>query len=252
MELTAEPLHGQPVPLRHPPQHDRALTGRTVRQDAAGLPRGLYRPPMVRVRYLLTVWTAEPADEHRVLGDVLRLLAVSGEVPTAYLVGELRRARQPDGAGPRRRRRRAHRRTSGARSASPPRANLELVVTLPARRPDRDARSPAPPTELRRAHRRPTASGRAPRRVAPAAPAARRGRGLERSGTRRGCDGGLTDGRDTGDARRSPHPRSQPPRRTSAPRSPSQVRNDSDVIEQIVVHRSPSSTRRGTRSARSR
>jgi hypothetical protein len=127
---------------------NRAIAGRTVRQDERGY-RELYRPPMVRVRYLLTVWTAESADEHRVLGDVLRLLAVSGEVPTAHLVGDLPELGNPielslgteDGA-----------RTGdmwGPLGVAP-RANLELIVTLPARRPIEREVGP-PPTELRAA-----------------------------------------------------------------------------------------------------
>ena len=89
---------------------------------------------MMRVRYLLTVWTAEPADEHRVLGDVLRLLAVSGEVPAALPRRRARRAGQPGRAGPRRRRRPRAGDMWGPLGVAP-RASLELVVTLPARRP---------------------------------------------------------------------------------------------------------------------
>ena len=101
---------------------------------------------MMRIRYLLTVWTAEAADEHRVLGDVLRLLATSAEVPAAHLVGDLAELgtsvelslgsedamRTGDLWGP---------------LGVTPRANLELVVTMPARRPVERVVS-LPPTEV--------------------------------------------------------------------------------------------------------
>ncbi len=124
----------------------RALTGRTVRQDERGY-RQAYRTPMVRVRYLLTLWTAEPADEHRVLGDVLRLLAVSGEVPAAHLAGDLADLGSPIelGLGSEDDQRAAD--IWGPLGVAP-RASLELVVTLPARRPI-ETPVGAPPTEIR-------------------------------------------------------------------------------------------------------
>ena len=123
----------------------RAVAGRTVRRDERGM-RELFRTPMMRIRYLLTVWTAEAADEHRVLGDVLRLLATSAEVPAAHLVGDLAELgtsvelslgsedamRTGDLWGP---------------LGVTPRANLELVVTMPARRPVERVVS-LPPTEV--------------------------------------------------------------------------------------------------------
>ena len=125
VELSAEPVDGQPVPLRHPPQHQpRRSPGAACASDDGGY-RELHRAPMMRVRYLITVWTAEAADEHRVLGDVLRLLAVSSEVPAAYLRRRPRRAGQPGGAGLGGRRRDADRRPVGAarrRPAGEPRA----------------------------------------------------------------------------------------------------------------------------------
>lgn len=123
----------------------RAISGRSVRFDERG-PRELFRTPMIRVRYLLTVWTAEAADEHRVLGDVLRLLAVTGEIPSAHLAGDLAELGHPvelaianeDAV-----------RTSDLWSplGVTPRANLELVATLPARRPVERVVG-RPPTEV--------------------------------------------------------------------------------------------------------
>ena len=89
---------------------------------------------------------AEAADEHRVLGGVLRLLATSAEVPAAHLVGDLAELgtsvelslgredamRTGDLSGP---------------LGVTPRANLELVVTMPARRPVERVVS-LPPTEV--------------------------------------------------------------------------------------------------------
>jgi Pvc16 N-terminal domain len=123
----------------------RAITGRSVRADERGY-RELYRTPMVKVRYLLTVWTAEAADEHRVLGDVLRLLAVSGEIPVAHLAGDLGELGHPVELG--------LATEDSARTSdiwSPlgvtPRANLELIATLPASRPVERVVGP-PPTEI--------------------------------------------------------------------------------------------------------
>jgi hypothetical protein len=124
---------------------NRAVTGNATRERNGGHQR-VFRVPMIKVRYLVTVWTAEPADEHRVLGDLLRLVAVSGEVPERYLGGELAELgnpaelslgaddgqRGPDLWGP---------------LGVSPRASLELAVVLPAREPVvREVA--APPTEL--------------------------------------------------------------------------------------------------------
>lgn len=123
----------------------RSVSGTSVR-ERNGNPQRLFRAPMIKVKYVVTVWTAEPGDEHRVLGDLLRLIAVSGEIPTPYLGGELADLgnpveltlggddgnRGPDIWGP---------------LGVPPRAALELAVVLPAREPlVRDV--PLPPTEV--------------------------------------------------------------------------------------------------------
>jgi len=123
----------------------RSETGRSMRQRD-GVYERLHQVPMIKLRYLVTVWTAEASDEHRVLGDILRLLAVSGDVPTQHLLGDLAELGNPVelGLGA----------DDGLRSSdlwSPlgvaPRANLELIVTMPARPPLARKVGP-PPTEL--------------------------------------------------------------------------------------------------------
>jgi hypothetical protein len=124
---------------------NRGITGVTTREQDGAFSRGL-RAPMVKVRYMVTVWTAEPGDEHRVLGDLLSLIAVNGEIPAEYLGGELADLGHPAelslGA------------EDGMRSTDlwgplgvPPRASLELAVVLPARGPIQRA-VPVPPSEV--------------------------------------------------------------------------------------------------------
>ncbi|MEO5898865.1 MAG: Pvc16 family protein, partial [Ilumatobacteraceae bacterium] len=140
----------------------RSVTGTSVRERNGNLQR-VFRAPLIKVRYMLTVWTAEPADEHRVLGDVLRLIAISGEIPTQHLGGELTdlgnpleltlggddTARGPDIWGP---------------LGVPPRAALELAVLLPAREPlARDV--PRPPTQIEVEVHDQTSPGRSSRRT---------------------------------------------------------------------------------------
>jgi hypothetical protein len=123
----------------------RAIAGMAVR-ERNGTHQQVFRAPMIKIRYIVTVWTAEPGDEHRVLGDLLRLVAVTGEVPTRYLSGELAElgnpaeltlggedgSRGPDIWGP---------------LGVSPRASLELAVVLPAREPVvRDV--PVPPKTI--------------------------------------------------------------------------------------------------------
>ena len=104
----------------------RAVAGRTVRRDEHGM-RELFRTPMMRIRYLLTVWTAEAADEHRVLGDLAEI-----GTPVELSLGSEDAMRTGDLWGP---------------LGVTPRANLELVVTMPARRPVERVVS-LPPTEV--------------------------------------------------------------------------------------------------------
>ena len=112
---------------------NRAITGLSTREVGGNYTRA-FRAPMIKVRYLVTVWTAEPADEHRVLGDLLRLVAVSSEVPEVHLAGDLINLGNPVelalGA------------EDGTRFGDlwgplgvAPRACLELIVTVPASGP---------------------------------------------------------------------------------------------------------------------
>lgn len=123
----------------------RSISGTSVR-ERDGNPQRVFRAPLIKVRYMLTVWTADSADEHRVLGDLLRLIAVSGEIPAKYLGGELADLGNPAEL------------TLGGEDAQrgpdiwgplgvAPRAALELAVVLPAREPlARDV--PLPPTQI--------------------------------------------------------------------------------------------------------
>jgi hypothetical protein len=123
----------------------RAVSGRSTRERDGVLER-LHRTPMIRMRYMVTVWTAEAADEHRVLGDVLRLLAVSGDIPERYLVGDLVELGQPvelaigseDGQRPT---------DLWSSLGVAARANIELMVTMPAR-PPLALPVAVPPTEI--------------------------------------------------------------------------------------------------------
>lgn len=46
--------------------------------------------PIMALRYMITVWVAEPADEHRLLGGVLRALAAARRLPDQDLEPEVR------------------------------------------------------------------------------------------------------------------------------------------------------------------
>jgi len=123
----------------------RAVTGSTTR-ERDGVYSRLRIAPFVKVRYLVTVWTKEAADEHRVLGELLSLIAVAGEVPPQYLQGELADLGN------------AAELSLGTEDSNafasfwgplgvPPRASLELAVVLPAR-PPIERIVPAPPSEI--------------------------------------------------------------------------------------------------------
>lgn len=128
----------------------RRSTNRAVSAMATREQNGIYSrsrlAPLVKVRYLVTVWTKEPADEHRVLGDVLSCIAVSSEIPVQYLRGDLAELGNPAEL-------QLGNEESGRISDlwSPlgvhPRASLELAVVLPARRPIERV-VPAPPEEV--------------------------------------------------------------------------------------------------------
>lgn len=123
----------------------RAVTGSTTR-ERDGVYSRVRIAPFVKVRYLVTVWTKEAADEHRVLGELLSLIAVAGEIPTQYLQGELADLGN------------AAELSLGTEDLNtfsnfwgplgvPPRASIELNVVLPARAPIEKV-VPAPPTEI--------------------------------------------------------------------------------------------------------
>lgn len=63
----------------------RSVTGSVTRNTNGAYTREMLSP-FVRVRWCISLWTPEPADEHRVLGDVLSLVATTGGIPDTYLV----------------------------------------------------------------------------------------------------------------------------------------------------------------------
>ncbi len=73
---------------------NRSVTGVATRQSEGSYQRAILAP-FVRVRYCVSLWTAEPADEHRVLGEVLSVVATAGSVPDAFLVEPLRSLGNP-------------------------------------------------------------------------------------------------------------------------------------------------------------
>jgi hypothetical protein len=123
----------------------RAVSASTTREQN-GVHSRVRLAPFVKVRYLVTVWTKEPADEHRVLGDLLSLLAIEGEVPAKYLVGELS---DLGNAAEISLGNEDSNLTSGLWGplGVAPRANLEFSVVLPARRL-METVVPPPPTEV--------------------------------------------------------------------------------------------------------
>lgn len=66
----------------------RSVTGVVTRQTEGAFSREMLAP-FVRARYCVSLWTTEPADEYRVLGDVLSLVATAGGIPDAYLLEPL-------------------------------------------------------------------------------------------------------------------------------------------------------------------
>ncbi len=124
---------------------NRSVTAMTTKESNGSFSRSRLAP-LIKVRYLVTVWTKEAGDEHRVLGDLLSLIALSTEIPNQFLIGDLEGLGYPaqlmlgleDGRptndmwGP---------------LGVPPRASLELAVVLPARRP-LDRNVPAPPEDV--------------------------------------------------------------------------------------------------------
>jgi hypothetical protein len=68
----------------------------TEQRDPAGRLTGR-QPPMRRyhVHYLVTGWGDGPAEEHRLLGDAMAVLAVHDVIPVDHLDGSLRAAELP-------------------------------------------------------------------------------------------------------------------------------------------------------------
>ena len=66
----------------------RSVTGTVTRQSSAGYAREQLAP-FVRVRWCISLWTSEPSDEHRVLGDLLSLVVTTGGIPPEHLVAPL-------------------------------------------------------------------------------------------------------------------------------------------------------------------
>jgi hypothetical protein len=124
---------------------NRAVSAMTTREQNGVYSRSRLAP-LVKVRYLVTVWTKEPADEHRVLGDLLSCIAVTSEIPPQYLRGDL-----ADLGNPAELLLGTEESSSQSTMWGPlgvhPRASLELAVVLPARRPI-DRVVPAPPDEV--------------------------------------------------------------------------------------------------------
>lgn len=71
------------------PAHSRAKSGIRQTTDADAIRRTPIVPVMA-LRYMITVWVAEPADEHRLLGGVLRTLASTRRLPDQDLEPEVR------------------------------------------------------------------------------------------------------------------------------------------------------------------
>ena len=124
---------------------NRSVTG-TVTRNNNGVYSREQLSPFVRVRYAVSIWTNEPDDEHRVLGDLVSIVLSVGQIPAEFLVSplaglgnavELTIAGEDLAA------------TLGIWSALgvPPRAALELVAVLPVA-PPATRIVPAPPTSV--------------------------------------------------------------------------------------------------------
>jgi hypothetical protein len=70
------------------PAHSRSKTGVRQTQEADVIKR-IAVVPVMALRYMITVWVAEPADEHRLLGGVLRTLSSTRRLPAEDLEPEV-------------------------------------------------------------------------------------------------------------------------------------------------------------------
>lgn len=71
------------------PATSRAKSGVRQINEPEAIKRAAVVPTMA-LRYMITVWVAEPADEHRLLGGVLRSLAAARRLPDQDLEPEVR------------------------------------------------------------------------------------------------------------------------------------------------------------------
>ncbi len=124
----------------------RSVTGTATSR----LPDGTYRRdqllPFVRASYAISVWASEPADEYRLLGDLLALLVTAGDVPGAYLGTDLAALGNPVElvVAPEDRKSLVELWSS---LGVPPRAAVELFVHLPVA-PPAGRVVPAPPSDV--------------------------------------------------------------------------------------------------------
>jgi Pvc16 N-terminal domain len=124
---------------------NRSVTGTVTRQNNGVYSREMLSP-FIRVRYAISVWTSEPDDEHRVLGELLSVVLTAGHIPPDYLadpLGQLGNNVELSIAGE------DLQTTLNVWSALgvAPRASVELVAILPVA-PPASRVVPAPPTSV--------------------------------------------------------------------------------------------------------
>ncbi len=73
---------------------EEAASGRE-RVASGGKDNWRLRPPRIAFSYLLTAWTKEARDEHRLLGDALTVLLGSAVIDEGYMATDLRRVLPP-------------------------------------------------------------------------------------------------------------------------------------------------------------
>jgi len=124
---------------------NRSVAGMVTRQVGGQHSREVLAP-FVRARYCISLWTAEVADEHRVLGEVLSLVATVGSLPDTYLQEPLGGIGNPVEIGL------ASDEIRGSESlwsglGVPPRLSLDVLVVLPVA-PPASREVPAPPIDV--------------------------------------------------------------------------------------------------------
>lgn len=138
----------------------RSVTGTATTRLSDGSHRRDQLLPFVRATYAITVWTSDPADEYRLLGDLLALLLTTSEIPGQYLSGDLAVLGNPVELAIATEDRRSLVELWSSLGV-PPRAAVELFVHTPVAPPASRA-VPAPPStvELGVADREPDSSRR--------------------------------------------------------------------------------------------